>query len=85
MDDERQKCCSGIREPSGRYPWSLWLHCISGSHIRMMYGRDDFGYIHPELAWVFGVLVCGREEVALKIGVDGYVDRIIEQRVREGW
>jgi hypothetical protein len=51
----------------------------------MMYGRDDFGYIHPELAWVFGVLVCGREEVALKIGVDGYVDRIIEQRVREGW
>jgi hypothetical protein len=28
------KCCSGIRKPSVRYPYSLMVHCRTLQHIK---------------------------------------------------
>jgi hypothetical protein len=31
---EAVSCCSSIRSPSHKYPWSLFKHCLSLKHIR---------------------------------------------------
>jgi hypothetical protein len=33
-DDERASCCSSIREPSRKWPWSLYKHCFTRVHKR---------------------------------------------------
>lgn len=32
-DDEKQSCCDNIRYPSRAYPWSLYKHCFSSTHV----------------------------------------------------
>lgn len=36
-DSESCPCCSSIRQPSRSYPWSLYKHCFSLTHICNMY------------------------------------------------
>lgn len=36
--DERHGCCSHIRSPSGRWPWSLYRHAYSAKHVACSYG-----------------------------------------------
>ena len=38
---EHQDCCSFIRRPSTRYPWSLMLHCRTVTHIANLYGVTE--------------------------------------------
>ena len=39
-DDEEQKCCASIRQPSRAWPYTLMTHCRSLPHIAALYGVD---------------------------------------------
>lgn len=33
IDDEKESCCDGLPDPLPTSPWSLYLHCISLTHV----------------------------------------------------
>jgi len=39
-DSEERPCCDYIRRPSGRWPYSLMVHCRSVVHVAALYGVD---------------------------------------------
>jgi len=39
-DDEEQKCCASIRQPSRAWPYTLMSHCRSMAHVAALYGVD---------------------------------------------
>lgn len=41
IGNERQACCSHVREPSRAWPWSLMTHCRTLKHICIRYGVDE--------------------------------------------
>ena len=39
-DDEKQKCCASIRQPSRAWPYTLMSHCRSMAHVAALYDVD---------------------------------------------
>lgn len=39
--DERQVCCSQIREPSRAWPRTLQLHCHSATHVARLFDVEE--------------------------------------------
>jgi|688.fasta_scaffold738627_2 hypothetical protein len=37
--NEWRDCCDGIRTPSRAYPYSLWAHVHSATHVAALYGE----------------------------------------------
>ena len=40
-DEEKQECCSGLRDPSRAWPNSLKKHCCSAKHVARLFDVDE--------------------------------------------
>ena len=40
-DEERQECCTGLRDPSIKWPFSLKKHCCSAKHVARLFDVDE--------------------------------------------
>lgn len=40
-EKETCECCSSIRTPSRKYPWSLMVHCRTMKHVANLYGIEE--------------------------------------------
>lgn len=71
-NNEEQPCCEKVRYPSRAYPWSLYKHCHTSTHIANLTGVPK------------STLLNYKTYLPLLIGRNQFLDNQIESLLRKG-